>query len=115
MGIDLSSISGCTFYGEAILILLSSSLILLCMEVFTHSLLQYVCSLDVGRILGNRYGRPKTNFFFHYIACEYRCGLIQELVQLIQYGCTTCPTYEKLIWRSMIVPMAQYLNLIEYL
>ena len=78
---------------------------------FTHLFFNMFAVWMFGRILEQIWGPKK--FLFYYIACGIGAGLIQELVQYIQYA-VQLSAYDKVdLGEGMIVPMAQYLNLMN--
>ena len=78
---------------------------------FTHLFFNMFAVWMFGRILEQIWGAKK--FLFYYIACGIGAGLIQELVQYIQYA-VQLSAYDKVdLGEGMIVPMAQYLNLMN--
>lgn len=78
---------------------------------FTHLFFNMFAVWMFGRILEQIWGPKK--FLFYYIACGIGAGLIQELVQYIQYV-VELSAYDKVdLGEGMIVPMAQYLNLMN--
>ena len=78
---------------------------------FTHLCFNMFAVWMFGRILEQIWGPKK--FLFYYIACGIGAGLIQELVQYIQYA-VQLSAYDKVdLGEGMIVPMAQYLNLMN--
>lgn len=78
---------------------------------FIHLFFNMFAVWMFGRILEQIWGPKK--FLFYYIACGIGAGLIQELVQYIQYA-VQLSAYDKVdLGEGMIVPMAQYLNLMN--
>lgn len=63
-----------------------------------------------GRILEQVWG-PKR-FLFYYMVCGIGAGLVQELVQYIQYA-TELSAYESVNLGGMLLPMAEYLNMMN--
>lgn len=61
-----------------------------------------------GRIMENAMG-PKR-YLFYYIVCGLGAGLIQELVQYIQYANAGYAAYDSANLGGVIVPMSDYLN-----
>ncbi len=74
---------------------------------FTHLFFNMFAVWMFGRILEQIWGPKK--FLFYYIACGIGAGLIQELVQYIQYAVQLSVD----LGEGVIVPMAEYLNLIK--
>ena len=63
-----------------------------------------------GRILEQVWGAKR--FLFYYIICGIGAGLIQELVQYIQYA-TLLSSYDSVNLGGAIIPMGDYLNLMN--
>lgn len=61
-----------------------------------------------GRVLEHIWG-PKR-FLFYYIICGVGAGLVQEIVQLIQYQ-VELASYTSVNLGNTIIPMSEYLNL----
>ena len=61
-----------------------------------------------GRTLEQVWG-PKR-FLFYYMVCGIGAGLVQELVQYIQYV-TELSQYDSVNTGIAVIPMAEYLNL----
>lgn len=74
---------------------------------FTHLFFNMFAVWMFGRILEQIWGPKK--FLFYYIACGIGAGLIQELVQYIQYA-VQLSAYDKV---DLGEGMAQYLNLMN--
>jgi membrane associated rhomboid family serine protease len=62
-----------------------------------------------GNTLENIWG--PNRFLLFYFACGIGAGLVQELVQYIQYA-TTLQGYTNVNMGGHIIPMSQYLNLL---
>lgn len=75
---------------------------------FTHIFFNMFALFMFGRILEQVWG-PRR-FLFYYIVCGMGAGLIQELVQYIHYS-IELSAYDSVNIGGMIMPMAQYLNL----
>ncbi len=75
---------------------------------FTHIFFNMFALFMFGRILEQVWG-PRR-FLFYYIVCGVGAGLIQELVQYIHYS-IELSAYDSVNIGGMIMPMAQYLNL----
>ncbi|RGN51450.1 MULTISPECIES: rhomboid family intramembrane serine protease [unclassified Bacteroides] len=75
---------------------------------FTHIFFNMFALFMFGRILEQVWG-PRR-FLFYYIVCGVGAGLIQELVQYIHYS-MELSAYDSVNIGGMIMPMAQYLNL----
>lgn len=75
---------------------------------FTHLFFNMFAVWMFGRILEQIWG-PKR-FLFYYIACGIGAGLVQELVQYIQYA-VELSAYDKVdMGNGLILSMQQYLN-----
>ena len=61
-----------------------------------------------GRVLEQVWG-PRR-FLFYYILCGVGAGIVQEIVQFIQYE-AVLSAYDSVNTGSQIIPMADYLNL----
>ena len=75
---------------------------------FQHIFFNMFAVWMFGRVLENVWG-PKR-FLTFYLVCGVGAGLVQELVQYIQYA-TVLSDYERVDIGSMVVPMSDYLNL----
>lgn len=62
-----------------------------------------------GRTLEMVWGGKR--FLLYYIVCGIGAGLVQEVVQLIQYA-TTLSAYTSVDIGSAVIPMSEYLNLL---
>lgn len=78
---------------------------------FTHLFFNMFAVWMFGRILEQIWG-PKR-FLFYYIACGIGAGLVQELVQYIQYAVEHSAYAPVDTGEGMIIPMQQYLNLMN--
>lgn len=74
---------------------------------FTHLFFNMFAVWMFGRILEQAWG-PKR-FLLYYILCGVGAGIIQEVVQLIQYE-TQLSAYASVNTGTEIIPMAEYLN-----
>jgi len=61
-----------------------------------------------GRVLEQVWG-PRR-FLFYYVLCGVGAGIVQEIVQFIQYE-AVLSAYDSVNTGSQIIPMADYLNL----
>jgi len=78
---------------------------------FTHLFFNMFAVWMFGRILEQIWGPKK--FLFYYIACGIGAGLIQEVVQYIQYA-VELSAYDKVDMGSgMLIPMQEYLNMMN--
>lgn len=77
---------------------------------FSHLFFNMFAVWMFGRILEETWG-PKR-FLFYYIACGVGAGLIQEVVQFIEYE-MTLSAYNSVNIGTAIIPMDQYLNLMR--
>ncbi len=78
---------------------------------FTHLFFNMFAVWMFGRILEQVWG-PKR-FLFYYIICGIGAGLIQELVQYIQYVVELSAYDSVNVGEGLIIPMQQYLNLMK--
>ena len=78
---------------------------------FTHLFFNMFAVWMFGRILEQIWG-PKR-FLFYYIACGIGAGLVQELVQYIQYAVELSAYAQVDTGEGIIIPMQQYLNLMN--
>ena len=78
---------------------------------FTHLFFNMFAVWMFGRILEQIWG-PKR-FLFYYIACGIGAGLVQELVQYIQYAVELSAYAQVDMGEGMVIPMKQYLNLMN--
>lgn len=76
---------------------------------FQHIFFNMFAVWMFGRILEQVWG-PRR-FLFYYIVCGVGAGLIQELVQYIQYV-TELSAYDSVNTGFSIIPMAEYLNML---
>jgi membrane associated rhomboid family serine protease len=74
---------------------------------FTHVFFNMFAVWMFGRILEQTWGARK--FLFFYIVCGIGAGLVQELVQYIQYV-TVLENYSGVNIGGSIIPMGEYLN-----
>ncbi len=78
---------------------------------FTHLFFNMFAVWMFGRILEQIWGPKK--FLFYYIACGIGAGLIQEVVQYIQYA-VELSAYDKVEMGSgILIPMKEYLNMMN--
>ncbi len=75
---------------------------------FTHLFFNMFAVWMFGRILEQAWG-PKR-FLLYYILCGVGAGIIQEVVQLIQYE-TQLSAYDSVNTGTAIIPMSEYLNM----
>ncbi|WP_139265298.1 rhomboid family intramembrane serine protease [Bacteroides ihuae] len=75
---------------------------------FTHLFFNMFAVWMFGRILEQVWG-PKR-FLLYYIVCGVGAGIIQEVVQLIQYE-VQLSAYDSVNIGSAIIPMSEYLNM----
>jgi len=78
---------------------------------FTHLFFNMFAVWMFGRILEQIWG-PKR-FLFYYIVCGIGAGLVQELVQYIQYAVELSAYAQVDTGEGIIIPMQQYLNLMN--
>ena len=77
---------------------------------FTHLFFNMFAVWMFGRILEQVWG-PKR-FLFYYIACGIGAGLIQEIVQFVEYK-TVLSGYTMVQTISGTIPMSEYLNMMN--
>lgn len=75
---------------------------------FQHIFFNMFAVWMFGRVLEQVWG-PKR-FLFYYIVCGVGAGLVQEVVQYIQYA-VELSAYDSVNLGGTIIPMSQYLNL----
>lgn len=75
---------------------------------FTHLFFNMFAVWMFGRILEQVWG-PKR-FLFYYLVCGIGAGLIQELVQYVEYA-TQLANYDQVNLGYAIIPMSEYLNM----
>jgi len=75
---------------------------------FSHLFFNMFAVWMFGRVLEQVWG-PKR-FLFYYILCGVGAGVVQEIVQFVQYE-TVLAAYENVNLGGRIIPMADYLNL----
>lgn len=76
---------------------------------FEHLFFNMFAVWMFGRVLEQVWG-PRR-FFFYYIVCGVGAGLIQELVQYIQYA-TVLSGYDSVnMGGNYVIPMSDYLNM----
>ena len=61
-----------------------------------------------GRIMEQTMGQGR--FLFYYLTCGLGAGLMQELVQMMQYWYLGYGAYEQVAFGDGVIPMADYLN-----
>ena len=77
---------------------------------FTHIFFNMFALWMFGRVLEQVWG-PKR-FLIYYMVCGIGAGLIQELVQFIQYE-TTLVNYDGVQTSLGVIPMEEYLNMMR--
>ena len=77
---------------------------------FQHIFFNMFAVWMFGRVLENVWG-PRR-FLFYYILCGIGAGIVQEAVQYIDYA-TTLSHYDSVNTGMSIIPMSEYLNLIN--
>jgi membrane associated rhomboid family serine protease len=77
---------------------------------FTHIFFNMFAVWMFGRTLETVWG-PRR-FLFYYVACGIGAGLMQELVQFIEYE-TVLTNYSMVQTSYGIIPMSQYLNYMQ--
>ena len=75
---------------------------------FAHVFFNMFAVWMFGRILEQVWG-PRR-FLFYYLACGIGAGVIQELVQCVQYA-TVLSAYDSVNTGAAVIPMEAYLNL----
>lgn len=75
---------------------------------FQHLFFNMFAVWMFGRVLEQVWG-PKR-FLFYYIACGIGAGIVQEIVQYIQYV-VELSSYDTVSLAGKIIPMSEYLNL----
>ena len=76
---------------------------------FTHIFFNMFAVWMFGRILEQVWG-PRR-FLFYYLVCGVGAGIIQEVVQYIQYD-TVLSGYDSINTGYSIIPMEEYLNML---
>ena len=76
---------------------------------FTHLFFNMFAVWMFGRILEQVWG-PKR-FLFYYLACGIGAGIIQEVVQYVEYD-TVLSAYDRINTGYAIIPMEEYLNML---
>ena len=77
---------------------------------FTHLFFNMFALWMFGNTLENIWGANR--FLLFYFVCGIGAGLVQELVQYIQYA-TTLQAYTSVNMGGRIIPMGDYLNLLK--
>lgn len=77
---------------------------------FTHLFFNMFALWMFGNTLENIWG--SNRFLLFYFVCGIGAGLVQELVQYIQYA-TTLQAYTSVNMGGHIIPMGDYLNLLK--
>jgi len=77
---------------------------------FTHLFFNMFAVWMFGRILEMVWGQKR--FLFYYIICGIGAGLIQEVVQYVEYV-TSLSAYEAVNMGYGVIPMADYLNMMN--
>ncbi|NLZ72790.1 MAG: rhomboid family intramembrane serine protease, partial [Bacteroidales bacterium] len=75
---------------------------------FSHIFFNMFAAWMFGRILEQVWGAKR--FLIYYLVCGIGAGIIQEIVQLIQYE-FVLSSYENVNIGHAIIPMKEYLNL----
>ena len=109
-GIDLSDYLGLHFFMADHFNLVQLFSYMFLHGGFSHLFFNMFAVWMFGRILEETWG-PKR-FLFYYIACGVGAGLIQEVVQFIEYE-MTLSAYNSVNIGTAIIPMDQYLNLMR--
>ena len=109
-GIDLSDYLGLHFFMVDHFNLVQLFSYMFLHGGFSHLFFNMFAVWMFGRILEETWG-PKR-FLFYYIACGVGAGLIQEVVQFIEYE-MTLSAHNSVNIGTAIIPMDQYLNLMR--
>lgn len=107
-GIDLNDLLGLHFFMADKFKIYQLVTYMFMHSGFSHIFFNMFAVWMFGRILEEYWG-PKR-FLLYYMICGIGAGLVQELVQFIQYE-TVLSGYTNVNIGSAIIPMQEYLNL----
>ena len=108
-GIDLTDYLGLHFFKASQFNLVQLITYMFMHANFTHLFFNMFAVWMFGRILEQVWG-PKR-FLYYYLACGIGAGLIQELVQYIQWV-TDLSAYQSVNLGYAVIPMSDYLNML---
>jgi membrane associated rhomboid family serine protease len=108
-GIDLTDYLGFHFFKASQFNLVQLITYMFMHANFTHLFFNMFAVWMFGRILEQVWG-PKR-FLFYYLACGIGAGIIQEVVQYVQWV-TDLSAYQNVNLGFTVIPMADYLNML---
>ena len=108
-GIDLTDYLGLHFFKASQFNLVQLITYMFMHANFTHLFFNMFAVWMFGRILEQVWG-PKR-FLFYYLACGIGAGIIQEVVQYVQWV-TDLSAYQNVNLGFTVIPMADYLNML---
>lgn len=109
-GIDLTNILGLHFFMASDFRIYQFVTYMFMHANFTHLFFNMFALWMFGNTLENLWGSQR--FLLYYMVCGLGAGLCQELVQYIEYT-TTLAEYATVNTGSQIIPMADYLNMMN--
>ena len=109
-GIDLTNILGLHFFKASDFRIYQFVTYMFMHANFTHLFFNMFALWMFGNTLENLWGSQR--FLLYYMVCGLGAGLCQELVQYIEYT-TTLAEYATVNTGSQIIPMADYLNMMN--
>ena len=109
-GIDLTNILGLHFFKASDFRIYQFVTYMFMHANFTHLFFNMFALWMFGNTLENLWGSQR--FLLYYMVCGLGAGLCQELVQYIEYT-TTLAEYTTVNMGSQIIPMADYLNMMN--
>lgn len=109
-GIDLTNILGLHFFMASDFRIYQFVTYMFMHANFTHLFFNMFALWMFGNTLENLWGSQR--FLLYYMVCGLGAGLCQELVQYIEYT-TTLAEYTTVNMGSQIIPMADYLNMMN--
>ena len=109
-GINLTQLLGLHYYDAPNYHVWQSFTYMFMHANFTHLFFNMFAVWMFGRILEHVWGEKR--FLFYYLACGIGAGLIQELVQYIQWV-TDLSAYQSVNLGYTVIPMSEYLNMMN--
>ncbi|MBP3715046.1 MAG: rhomboid family intramembrane serine protease [Phocaeicola sp.] len=106
-GIDLADYLGLHFFLASDFNLAQLVTYMFMHANFEHVFFNMFALWMFGRTLENVWGSKR--FLIFYMVCGIGAGLVQELVQYIEYA-TVLSSYQTVNIGSMVIPMSEYLN-----
>lgn len=108
-GVDLNEILGLHFYKASDFKIYQLVSYMFMHGSFSHILFNMFALWMFGNTLENVWGSKR--FLIYYLVCGVGAGLVQELVQFIEYE-TTLSMYSSVNIGYNVIPMEEYLNML---